>query len=195
MWIRGWPMDFRYKGLVMQTAFPYHDVVVQWSNIQSSAVLTRPNMIRYLTNICRNSDRISEAGPIIDIPYLARRASYGLSFVKICEKIDRVITAPHYITNKVEYEGLCCIWQPGVETQQEKRSTVKSSEASHSCYCTIRLHDFLAVAPLKTKRHCDTMRSWYIAAIYISWYIAAIYISSYNSRKKRNPIARSWPKL
>ena len=145
MWIRGWPMDFRHKGLVMQTAFPYHDVIVQWSNIQSSAVLTRPNMIRYFINICRNSDRISEAGPIIDIPYLARRANYGLSFVKMCEKIDRVITVPHYITNKVEYEGLCCIWQPGVETQQEKRSTVKSSEASHSCYCTIRLHDFLAV--------------------------------------------------
>ena len=28
------------------------------------------------------------------------RASYGVSFVDIFEKIDRVITAPHYILNK-----------------------------------------------------------------------------------------------
>ena len=39
-----------------------------------------------------------------DIPYIASRASYGVSIVKIWEIIDRVITALHSI----------CIWRIGV---------------------------------------------------------------------------------
>ena len=38
----------------------------------------------------------SDAGPTKDTPYLALTRELWVSFVNICEKIERVIMAPHY---------------------------------------------------------------------------------------------------
>ena len=53
--------------------------------IQSSAVITRSIMVRYCINNCRNWGRVSI------------RWCYGVSFMDICLKIDRVITALYYM--------------------------------------------------------------------------------------------------
>ena len=60
--------------------------------IQSSAVITRFNIVRYYIADYRNWSRIS-----IRCWNHKRRASYGVYFVNICEKPNRVITAPHCI--------------------------------------------------------------------------------------------------
>ena len=73
-------------------------VISEHISIQSSAVITRFNMIRYCISNCRNWGRISIR---CCIEYQSDtspwRVSYGVSFVDSFEKIDRVITAPHCI--------------------------------------------------------------------------------------------------
>ena len=69
--------------------------------IQLSAVITRSNIVRYYINDYRNWGNTS-------IRYwIHKRARYGVSFVKICEKIDRVNTASHCIWEQsaVNYES------------------------------------------------------------------------------------------
>ena len=72
------------------------DILYRTSNnkwkMQSSVVITRSNMVTCCINNYRNWDRIS-----IRWWNHKRRARYGVSFVNICEKIDRVITAPRCI--------------------------------------------------------------------------------------------------
>ena len=59
--------------------------------IQLSAVIKRSNIARHYINDCKNWCWIHKK----NTPYLALTGSYGISSVNICEKIDRVITAPH----------------------------------------------------------------------------------------------------
>ena len=65
--------------------------------IQSSAVITRSSIVRYHINNFSNWVRTSIRCWIHKRQEQEQRASYGVSFVNICEKIDRVITAPHCI--------------------------------------------------------------------------------------------------
>ena len=68
----------------------------------------------------------SDAGSTKRHPYLSLMASHGVSFVNICEKIDRVITAPH------------CIWIPpqghvdGL-VQERRNSSALAMELRLSC--------------------------------------------------------------
>ena len=68
------------------------------SKIESSAVITLSNIVRYCINNYRNRDRISISCWIHKIHPIPRpNGRYGVSFVDFCQKIDRVITAPHCI--------------------------------------------------------------------------------------------------
>ena len=85
-----------------------HKMILQLMNgeiyllwyIQSSVVITPPNITRYCIHHCRNWGRVSSRGwthKRPTIPRLSSPASYGISFVNIFDKIDRVITTPHCI--------------------------------------------------------------------------------------------------
>ena len=66
-------------------------------HLQLSAVITCSNIVRYFMNNYRNWGRISIRCWIHKrhpIPHSPWRASYGVSFVNICEKIDHVMMAP-----------------------------------------------------------------------------------------------------
>ena len=89
-------------------AMPLRDITV----IQSSAVITRSNLVRYCINYCRNwGENINE---MLDPRKTSRtspwHASYGMSFVDIFEKIDRVVTAPHCIFRVIT---LSCLFSAG----------------------------------------------------------------------------------
>ena len=66
--------------------------VINWK-IQLNAIITRSIIVRYLINNYRNSGRISIKCWIHKkTPHTSpQRASYGVSFVNICEQIDRVV--------------------------------------------------------------------------------------------------------
>ena len=73
--------------------------------IQSSAVITRSYLLRYHIRHCDNNGRyyiyIYVMNQILDsqqTPHISpSQASYGVSIVRILEKIDSVITAPRCI--------------------------------------------------------------------------------------------------
>ena len=76
-----------------------------WScwEIQSSAVITRSNIVTYWSNNCRNWGRISIRCWIHKRPpYLTLTGELWVSFVDFFFTIDHVITAPH------------CIWYSSV---------------------------------------------------------------------------------
>ena len=75
---------------------PGVEVILRETPMQSSAVITRFNTTWYCTHLCRNWGRVSIR---VWIPkrHCTHRASYGMYFGRIWEKIDRVITAPHCI--------------------------------------------------------------------------------------------------
>ena len=66
--------------------------------LQSGAVITRSNITSYFTHhwLMRNVNQSLDAQKTLHTS--PSRASYGVSIVKIWEKIDRVITAPHFIS-------------------------------------------------------------------------------------------------
>ena len=66
--------------------------------IQSSVIKTRSNIVRYYINNYWNWGRIWIRCWIY-IRHPIDRASYPVSFVNICEKIDRIIAAPHCSKN------------------------------------------------------------------------------------------------
>ena len=79
--------------------------------LQSSAVITRSTIVSYYISIHKNWVRISISGFTKATPYLARRSSYGMAFVNICERIDRVITASHCIskiTRSLPFPAAAC---------------------------------------------------------------------------------------
>ena len=67
-----------------------------FSDAQLSGVITRSNIVRYNIKLITwtSAKYQSDAGSTKDTPY---RARYGVSFISICENIDRVMTAPPYI--------------------------------------------------------------------------------------------------
>ena len=67
-------------------------------HIQSSAVITPSNLSRYCILHCDNSDRKWIRYQNHNRPWPSQ-ASYGVSIVRILDKIDRIITAPHCILN------------------------------------------------------------------------------------------------
>ena len=69
--------------------------------IQSSVVITRSNIVRWCMIITgTHAEYQSYAGSKKDTPYLALAGVlYGVSFVNIFRKINRVITAPYYTCN------------------------------------------------------------------------------------------------
>ena len=87
-------------GTVDQTEFwatentKYNTFLVD--NIQSSAFITRSNFVRYFINKYRNWCRISIRCWIHKRHTIPRPNGLAMgSFLNFCEKIDRVITAPH----------------------------------------------------------------------------------------------------
>ena len=70
--------------------------------VQSNAVITRSRLSCYYIQHCGDNGRHKIHCQTLDsqkTPHSsAWRASYGVSFVKILKKIDRVITAPHCIS-------------------------------------------------------------------------------------------------
>ena len=82
--------------------------------VQLSAVITRSNIVRYYINNYRNWGRISircwihKSRPI---PRPNGRAM-GVSFVNICEKIDRVITTPHCILENLKCYNSAALYLP-----------------------------------------------------------------------------------
>ena len=69
--------------------------------IQPSAVITRPNMVRYCINNCRNWGRISNrCWTHKDTPYIAVTGALWGVFCELCVTNDHVITAPHHTFKK-----------------------------------------------------------------------------------------------
>ena len=66
--------------------------------IQSSAIITRSNITWYCTRHCKTWGRIWIRGWVHKTSHaLPYRSSYGMSFVNILQRIDRVIMALHCI--------------------------------------------------------------------------------------------------
>ena len=84
-----WPMNSPHKRPVMRKMFPFDDVIMERAVLHSLVqyIMQHCNGINYnQTFISRMTSNISPS-----------HASYGESIVRILEKINRVITALHWI--------------------------------------------------------------------------------------------------
>ena len=87
----------------------------QYTFIQTSAVITQSKILWYCMHDCRNWDRISiDAESTKDTPYLALTGELLGVICKYCEKIDRVLLAPHCIRKSDDYAYVAwdckCTW-------------------------------------------------------------------------------------
>ena len=83
------------------------------SYLQSSAVITRSNIVRYCINDCRNSGGISiGCGSMKDTPYLAQTGKLWGVFCEYFWEIDGVLTAPHSTSITQKGDMMSCTTPP-----------------------------------------------------------------------------------
>ena len=131
--------------------FPHNDAVIL-RYIQSSAGIIY-DIVRYCINICSNWGKTSIRAWTHNIsPW---RASYGVCFVKICEKIDKLISTPHcmhhYITTVMKKNTSC------TGPAQWSHTANRCFPAGH----LQQLHNLTSVEACQTARvlheHCQSL--------------------------------------
>ena len=98
-------MNFSLSSWRNTSIFPLHKMKFggcRWPTVRCHYKTVQFITILHIALLKTVADSVSDFRITTDTSYLASRASYGVSFVKILEKINRVITAPHCIYTRCQ---------------------------------------------------------------------------------------------